>query len=355
MSEKQEWVNLIRSSEPLVSKVEMDKITSNLIKPFDYASSGEEKFYPFVVPDNMPTDYSIGVIVGASGTGKSTLLSRFGVPANPQWGDGSIASHFSSSAEAAERFAAVGLMSVPDWVKKYSALSNGQKFRANLARVIDNDAVIDEFTSVIDRNVARAASAAMSRYVRRNGIKRIVIATVHRDVLEFLEPDWIIDTDKGQWSKGRWLQRPELALTVYPASYRIWKYFAPYHYLTEKHNDAAHCYIAIWEGQLVGFNSCLSFPSGHYNNAWRGHRLVIHPDFQGFGFGPALSEAVAQHYLDNGKRYFAKTAHPRLGQYRDNSPKWRATVMNHKVPKKSQSYWEIDKTRWTYSHEYIGE
>lgn len=350
-----DWHSLVRSEDPLVSRVEMDKLTSDLIRPFDYASTGEEKFYPFLIPENLPEKFSIGVIVGASGTGKSTLLSQFGTPANPEWGDGSIASHFSTPQDASEKFAAVGLMSVPDWVKKYSALSNGQKFRANLARVIGSNIVIDEFTSVIDRNVAKAASSAMSRYIRANGLTNIVLATVHRDILEFLEPDWIIDTDKGQWNNGRWLQRPQLDLTVYPASYRIWPYFAQYHYLTEKHNDSAHCYIAVWEDKLVGFNSCLSFPSGHYKNAWRGHRLVIHPDFQGFGFGPALSEAVAQHYLDNGKKYFAKTAHPRLGQYRDNSPKWRATVMNHKVPKKSQSYWEIDKTRWTYSHEYIGD
>lgn len=352
---EQDWQDLVRSETPLVSQVSMDKLTENLIRPFDYSSTGEEKFYPFEIPVDLPKSFSIGVIVGASGTGKSTLLSRFGKPITPEWGDGSIASHFANSVDASERFAAAGLMSVPDWIKKYSALSNGQKFRANIARIIDNNIVVDEFTSVVDRNVARSASAAIARYVRKNSLKNIVVATVHRDILEFLEPDWIIDTDKGQWSKGRWLQRPNLDITIYPASYSIWGYFAPYHYLTEKHNNSAHCYIAVWENKLVGFNSCLSFPSGAFKNAWRAHRLVIHPDFQGMGFGPALSEAVAQHYLDNGKRYFAKTAHPRLGKYRDASPRWRATVNNHSIPKKKQAIWNIDVTRWTYSHEYIGD
>lgn len=352
---EQAWIDLARSDQPLVSKVEMDNVTVNLIKPFDYTSSGEVRFYPFQKPQDLPQSFNIGVIVGASGTGKSTLLQSFGNPCLPEWGEGSIASHFTSHAEASERFSAVGLMSVPDWVKKYSALSNGQKFRANLARLLSSNIVIDEYSSVVDRNVARASSAAMARYIRKNNLQNIVLATVHRDVLEFLEPDWVIDTDKGQWSSGRWLQRPNLDFTIYPASYRIWSYFAPYHYLTEKHNDSAHCYIAVWEEKLVGFNSVLSFPTGAFKNAWRAHRLVIHPDFQGLGFGPALSEAVAQHYLDNGKRYFAKTAHPRLGKYRDSSKKWRPTAQNHKIPKKTHTYWEIDLTRKTYSHEYIGE
>jgi hypothetical protein len=78
-------------------------------------------------------------------------------------------------------------MSVPEWAKPFTALSNGQQFRAGLARSLHDGAVLDEFTSVVDRNVAKAASTAMARYVRRNGIKQITIATCHRDVLEFLE------------------------------------------------------------------------------------------------------------------------------------------------------------------------
>jgi GNAT superfamily N-acetyltransferase len=93
-------------------------------------------------------------------------------------------------------------------------------------------------------------------------------------------------------------------------------------------------------------------------NAWREHRLVIHPDYQGFGFGHSLSEAVAQHYVDNGKRFFSKTSHPRLGEYRDNSDKWRATSKNHMRRKDAKSSlssrWELNPDRWSYSHEFVG-
>lgn len=354
------WKRLQRSDVPLRSTVDLDELTQDLIRPFDYASEGTEEFYPYLVPNDLPTDFGIGVIVGASGTGKSTLLRHFGSSYIPTWGyNRSIASHFSNAVDANERFAAAGLMSVPEWIKPYSVLSNGQKFRADLARAIGNNAVIDEYTSVIDRNVAKAASTSMARYVRKNGIKGIVLATCHRDVLEFLEPDWIIDTDRGEWSNGRWLQRPELALDIYPAHNSIWQYFSSYHYLSDKLNKASHNYVAVWEGQLVGFVSSMSYPSGTVQNAFREHRVVIHPDYQGFGMGPRLSEVVAQHYIDNGKRYFSKTSHPRLGGYRDQSPLWKPTSKNHMKRKDGLTMgqlhrWQINPDRWSYSHEYIG-
>jgi ABC-type lipoprotein export system ATPase subunit len=352
-----EWKKIYRSATPMTSTVEMDTLTSNLVRPFDYASDGTESFYPYILPSELPKTFGIGVIVGASGTGKSTLLSQFGKYFKPQWDySSSIASHFNDAEDASERLAAAGLMSIPEWVKPYRVLSNGQQFRADLARSINNYAVLDEFTSVVDRNVAMAASTAMARYIRKNDVCNVVVATCHRDVLDYLEPDWVIDLDKGLWTTGRWVQRPELALTIHPAHYSIWSYFSKYHYLSENLNRASHNYVAIWNDQLVGFNSVITAPSGTYKNAYRGHRLVVHPDYQGFGFGPKISEGVAQHYIDNGKRYFAKTSHPRLGGYRDSSPLWKPTSKNHMKRRDSDGHdrWKINPDRWSFSHEYIG-
>lgn len=353
------WQKLKRSNTPLTSKVEMDSLTQELVRPFDYETDGSSAFLPFVLPD-LPSDFNLGVIVGASGTGKSTLLQSFGTPVVPKWDPNkSIASHFEDPVDANERLSAAGLMSVPEWVKPYNVLSNGQKFRADLAISLRSGAVIDEYTSVVDRNVAKAASTSMSKYIRRNNIKGVVLATVHRDILEFLEPDWVIDTDRGEWTSGRYLQRPELVLDIYPAHNSIWSYFASHHYLSEQLNKASHSYVAIWEGQLVGYVAAMTYPSGTVQNAWREHRLVVHPDYQGFGFGPRISEAVAQHYLENNKRYFSKTSHPRLGEYRDSSPLWKPTSKNHMKRKdglveRENLRWQLNPNRWSYSHEYIG-
>ena len=352
------WVDLERSTTPLQSKVILDQLTANLLAPFDYKSDGVEKFYPYLLPQGLPKDFGLGVIVGASGSGKSSLLKHFGLPFTPIWNDGSIASNFASEVEAVEQLSAAGLMSIPDWVKPYAVLSNGQKFRANLARSLKDFAVIDEFTSVVDRNVAKAASTSMSRFIRKNNLKNIVVASCHRDILEFLQPDWVIDTDRGQWASGRYLLRPELVLKIYPCSNTVWSRFSQHHYLTESVNKASHCYMAVWNGEVVGFYAVLAYPSGTVKNAYRGHRLVILPDYQGFGFGHHLSEAVAQHYKDNGKRFFAKTSHPRLGEYRDNSPLWKATSKNHKIRTDARNShntrWEMNPNRWSYSHEFIG-
>jgi hypothetical protein len=52
----------------------------------------------------------------------------------------------------------------------------------------------DEFTSVVDRNVARIGSAAVAKAIRAGQIRRRFVAvTCHYDVLEWLEPDWMID------------------------------------------------------------------------------------------------------------------------------------------------------------------
>jgi GNAT superfamily N-acetyltransferase len=117
--------------------------------------------------------------------------------------------------------------------------------------------------------------------------------------------------------------------------------------------------VALWGEQVVGFVATLSYPSGTVKEAYREHRLVIHPDYQGLGMGPRLSEAVAKHYVDNGKRYFSKTSHPRLGEYRDQSKFWKPTSKNHMkrndgLNLDGRNRWAIDPNRWSYSHEYVG-
>ncbi len=52
----------------------------------------------------------------------------------------------------------------------------------------------DEFTSVVDRNVARIGSAAIAKGIRKHQILcRFVAVTCHYDILDWLTPDWVID------------------------------------------------------------------------------------------------------------------------------------------------------------------
>lgn len=151
------------------------------------------------------TSWNVGLIVGGSGTGKSTI-------ARECFPDAYESSAYTYSAPAVVddmpkgksikeiemAFTSVGFASPPSWLKPYSVLSNGEKMRVDLARNIldDKDVIVfDEFTSVVNREVAKTSSYAISKAVRKQGKKFIAVAC-HRDIIEWLEPDWIYDTDE---------------------------------------------------------------------------------------------------------------------------------------------------------------
>jgi ABC-type ATPase with predicted acetyltransferase domain len=183
--------------------VEIGPITKEVVGPFDVLERADHLagFTPWERP-TIDGQWSIGLIVGASGSGKSLLLREFATPTTPSWDESQpIAEHF-DPADAAARFSAVGLNDVPTWIRPYQVLSTGQKFRADLARVIGDHAVVDEFTSVVSRPVAQSACAALRRWATANKVTGMVFASCHHDVERWLEPDWIIDTDEGVFRRG---------------------------------------------------------------------------------------------------------------------------------------------------------
>ena len=96
-------------------------------------------------------------------------------------------------------FYAVGFGSVPSWLKPYSVLSNGEKMRVDLARaLLEKDFVcFDEFTSVVDRQVAQTACIAINKAIKKTD-KKFVAVSCHYDILDWLQPDWVFDTNKMQ-------------------------------------------------------------------------------------------------------------------------------------------------------------
>lgn len=318
----------------LESVVELDDFTAKACEPFDYKFDGKTTF---TVPEfNPPAEFSLGLIVGPSGSGKSSLLrTKFGGVSSVQWvPNRAVVSQVGETPEdAVARLSAVGLNSVPSWCKPRHALSNGEGFRADLAQVLKDGAVIDEFTSVVDRNVAKAASVGLRRFVDRYNLKHVVVASCHYDIIEWLQPDWVFDTSTGVVTpRGSLPPRPKIELEIVPCDRQVWPIFAPHHYLTQSLLPSAHCWTAWWGETLVGFASTIPFPHGSIKNARRGHRTVVLPDFQGLGIGVRLSDAIADlNVRVMGKRYFSKTAHPRMGEYRDRHPNWKQTSASRVV------------------------
>jgi GNAT superfamily N-acetyltransferase len=159
---------------------------------------------------------------------------------------------------------------------------------------------------------------------------------------------------------GRYLCRPKIDISIYSCKYNLWELFKKHHYLNNKLNKASRCYVGIWNNEIICFSAAITYPSGTVKNAWREHRTVVLPDYQGMGIGTRFSDAIAQIFVDEGKRYFSRTAHPRMGEYRNKSSLWKATSKNKIIRKDikpeingSFNNWVVD-TRVCYSHEYIG-
>jgi GNAT superfamily N-acetyltransferase/ABC-type ATPase involved in cell division len=343
------------------STVRLDEIAVEIANAFDFAFDGTTHFD---VPEfDIPEHYNIGLIVGPSGSGKSSILKKIGAERSFEWQDGvAVCSHFESATEAKERLSAVGFNSVPSWLKPFNHLSNGEAFRASLAMAMRDFAVIDEFTSVVDRQVAKSCAHAAQKFIRGRGIKNVTFATCHYDVIDWLQPDWIFDTATKQLTFRGLERRKDIIIQMLPCSAEAWSLFGNHHYLSADINRASRCWIAVWDGVPAGFASALAFPNGNIKNAWRGHRTVVLPEFQGLGIGVRISDAVGEILTAAGCRYFSKTASYRMGEYRNSSSLWKPTSKNMKKRKdyksgrvtKESNYKAAHADRFCYSHEYIG-
>lgn len=176
--------------------------TQSVMGQFDLQSSHiKETFIGNIEIENKK--WNIGVIFGNSGTGKSTIAKEiFGEDyfKNFEYIGKSIMDDMPkecSVKDISKIFNAVGFSSPPSWLKPYSVLSNGEKMRVDLARSIleQKDLIVfDEFTSVVDRNIAKIGSFAVQKTIRKLN-KKFVAVSCHDDILEWLEPDWVFDTN----------------------------------------------------------------------------------------------------------------------------------------------------------------
>ena len=155
---------------------------------------------------NIPIEclkWKIGLIVGRSGTGKTSIAKQ----CFPQdyinsftYTGETFMDDFPAELkpnEITQALCNVGFASPPDWEKRYDYLSQGEKMRTDIARAIlleQKLIVFDEFTSVVDREIAKISSFAIAKAIRKSD-KQFIAVTCHSDVIEWLEPDWIFNTD----------------------------------------------------------------------------------------------------------------------------------------------------------------
>lgn len=330
----------------------------------------------YVVPEHESIHGLGGItlVVGSSGSGKSTVLNRefMGLPPKMDKSK-SIIECFDDPEVAENLLIAFGLRSVPAWFRTISQVSNGERHRAECAFYVSKGFIfIDEFTSVIDRHTAKSLAFALRKHVDDNKVEKLVLASCHRDIIEWLQPDHILDMDSLELThRGSLRQRPEINIRIEASSDQDWVYFKKHHYLDSKVSKSCHFHTAYIGNTPVAFAAIMHRCNRDIKSYWGESRVVVVPEFQGLGIGFAMSEAIAEEYIKRGLRYFSKTAHPAFGVKRNNSTKWRATSTNMQKrrsyltkegkARKQAGFGKTDEAvyrdakRVCFSHEYIGD
>lgn len=164
----------------------------------------------FVVCDKLGLEITTGDVVyitGQSGAGKSTILRE-------------VAAQLAAAGQKVANIDEVELLDKPIidqigkdmntglsllsiagmndanlYVRKPSELSDGQRYRFRLAKVIESGAdvwVADEFLAVLDRDTAKVIAYAMQKTSRKAGAT-LVVATTHTDMVPDLAPSLFIE------------------------------------------------------------------------------------------------------------------------------------------------------------------
>ena len=316
----------------LTHKINNDKYTEYIYEAFDIQNKSESNVIVEANLENLPKEWNIGVVYGGSGTGKTTILKNyFKKEMDKSYFDNSksLISNFDwlEPKDATFLLSAMGLSSVPTWLRPFNTLSNGEQYRANLAYIVgsasENEVIlIDEYTSVVDRDVAKAMSNALQKYIRRTN-KKIVLASCHFDIMEWLQPDWIYSPSKGRLEIASQLRQPNIELSIFRCRYETWNLFKQHHYLTEDLNKAANTYVITLNDKPVAFLGILPFPHGHIKNGYRISRIVVLPDFQGLGLGSKLCDYISSLYAKENRTMYIKTSNPALWKYFDKSTNWK--------------------------------
>ncbi len=320
---------------------------------------------------DLETDYNVGLIIGLSGSGKTTLAKHLfpnfnKININKKE---CILKQFPedmSYDERADILTKFGLSSVTEWIKPFEILSNGEKSRAEIALTAGKHDffVVDEFTSVVDRTVAKIMSNSISKIIKQQK-KKIVLISVHKDIIEWVDPDWIIDVDNQIFINRRLLQqrrKEKLVFNIKECSRKSWKYFSKYHYLSDNlPGGKIHLFGLFDENNIqIGFQCFANYVPGK-NKIIHSNRTVIHPEYVGVGLGIKLINITSQIMADRGYDVRAKFSNFAIYKSMIKNKSWKFL---NKSPNTQKSQYHVGdsmqnktgqrKSVTTYQFKFIG-
>jgi energy-coupling factor transporter ATP-binding protein EcfA2 len=338
----------------------------------------KKSIHHLTITADLETDFNVGLIIGASGSGKTTLAKKiFGddvfvsvvkedVPIIEQFHDGM------SYDDRATVLNGAGLTSVPCWIRPFYTLSNGQKARAEIALLLTKENnemfAVDEWTSVVDRTVAKAMSNCVQKMARNNN-KKIVLLSCHYDVIEWLNPCWIIDCNKQTYTDRRSLWRDfkrseQLVFQIRNVDRRTWSMFSKYHYLSDSlpggHIETFGLFLNDEQIGFQCFANYMPWVDKKTKKIMHFNRTVVHPDYVGLGLGVKLVNETSKIMTANNYEVRAKfSSIPMYKALCRHSDKWRLIAVERNITCKKKGNMARDsgfrvKVK-TYSFKYVGE
>lgn len=296
---------------------------------------------------DLSTPFNVGLVLGASGSGKTTLAKKV-------FGDNCFESMIDLSKPIIDQFpadwsyddcavalAGMGLTAVPCWIRPAYTLSNGQRARAEAALLLAQSSrdtiIIDEWTSVVDRTVAKVMSHCLQKYARRTK-KRIIVLSCHYDVIEWLNPDFVIDCNVAEYTDrramvGAFKRADQLRLDVREIGRKSWKSFSKYHYLSDNLPGGKIYTYGLFEGDTqIGFQCFAAYIIGNHTTFFS-NRTVIHPDYAGLGLGIRLINETSKDMVRRGFRVKAKFSSLPIYKAMARQAEWVCTKISKPLKK----------------------
>ena len=188
-------------------------------------------------------------ITGDSGSGKSVLLRAIRADLGEEAIDLSevqvdpdkplIETVGATVEQALELLSKVGLNDAFLFLRTYSQLSDGQKYRYRIAKLIESGKqwwLMDEFAACLDRDTAKIIAYNLQKIARQQG-KAVIAATTHSDLQEDLTPSVLVWKRFGEEIQINYY--PNIPITqcsltkemkIEPGTKEDWKKLSAFHY-----------------------------------------------------------------------------------------------------------------------------
>jgi len=297
--------------------------TIEVARSFGLGVDGEKEHVLYRDFELKLADGDVVYITGDSGSGKSALLKALGedlgdqainiadVEVDPD--KPLIDTVGGTFQDALTLLSRVGLNDAFLFLLRYPELSDGQRYRYRIARMIDSGRrfwICDEFCSTLDRTTARVVAYNIQKLARRSGAA-LVVATTHSDLEEDLNPSVLIRKGWGDEIGVEYRANEEAkgctavrGVTIREGTRKDYERLSPLHYRGGRLPPTVKIFAMERFEELVGVIAyCYSPPAvsgrreivGHFprleevNADWTTiSRVILHPKYRAAGLGARI-------------------------------------------------------------------